>query len=65
MNIVEDEAPKSAGVPSKKKNFRKLNQSEQIINRKMEHPTSSKYLQIKQKKLEKTDDYISDNQNSP
>jgi hypothetical protein len=44
MNIVESEFPKSAGVTSKKKNFRKINQSEQIINRKMEIPTTSKYL---------------------
>jgi hypothetical protein len=44
MNIVESEFPKSAGVASKKKNFRKINQSEQIINRKMELPTTSKYL---------------------
>lgn len=44
MNIVDSEFPKSAGVPSKKKNFRKMNQSDQIINRKMELPTTSKYL---------------------
>jgi len=28
MNIVDSEFPKSAGVPSKKKNFRKMNQSD-------------------------------------
>ena len=48
MNIMESDMPKSAGVTSKKKSFRKINQSEQAINnRRLENPTTSKYLQVK------------------